>query len=153
MGHAHNPWSALLHARAEQSRDHAPHGCTIHVVYTMCVICRSVTIQPVMQVTAAIVTCGGLCPGLNDVIANIVTTLEDYGVPDDRIFGIRYGLRGFVARDCKPVNLNRALVDGIHLQGGTMLVYIHLPAPHKLAQYADECTKVLQGLLRGNVGG
>ena len=75
-----------------------------------------------LQVTAAIVTCGGLCPGLNDVIANIVTTLEDYGVPDDRIYGIRYGLRGFVHRDSKPVNLNRALVDGIHLQGGTLLV-------------------------------
>ncbi|KAK9864571.1 hypothetical protein WJX84_002552 [Apatococcus fuscideae] len=73
------------------------------------------------KVTAAIVTCGGLCPGLNDVIANIVTTLEDYGVPDDRIYGIRYGLRGFVHRDSKPMNLHRSLVDGIHLSGGTML--------------------------------
>ena len=79
------------------------------------------------QVTAAIVTCGGLCPGLNDVIANIVTTLEDYGVPDDRIYGIRYGLRGFVHRDSKPINLNRALVDGIHLSGGTLLV--RYPSP------------------------
>lgn len=31
------------------------------------------------QVTAAIVTCGGLCPGLNDVVQNIVFTLTDYG--------------------------------------------------------------------------
>jgi 6-phosphofructokinase len=30
-------------------------------------------------VTAAIVTCGGLCPGLNDVVQNIVYTLTDYG--------------------------------------------------------------------------
>ena len=30
-------------------------------------------------VTAAIVTCGGLCPGLNNVIQGIVNTLEDYG--------------------------------------------------------------------------
>jgi 6-phosphofructokinase len=30
-------------------------------------------------VTAAIVTCGGLCPGLNDVVQNIVFTLADYG--------------------------------------------------------------------------
>ncbi len=35
------------------------------------------------QVTAAIVTCGGLCPGLNDVVQNIVYTLADYGVPTD----------------------------------------------------------------------
>lgn len=38
-----------------------------------------------MQVTAAIVTCGGLCPGLNDVVQNIVYTLADYGVPLDQV--------------------------------------------------------------------
>ena len=37
------------------------------------------------QVTAAIVTCGGLCPGLNDVVQNIVYTLADYGVPLDQV--------------------------------------------------------------------
>lgn len=36
------------------------------------------------QVSAAIVTCGGLCPGLNDVVQNIVYTLTDYGVPEVR---------------------------------------------------------------------
>jgi len=46
------------------------------------------------EVKAAIVTCGGLCPGLNDVIRQIVTTLESgYGVQD--IVGIPYGYRGF----------------------------------------------------------
>nr|WHU05653.1 6-phosphofructokinase 1 [Chromochloris zofingiensis] len=73
------------------------------------------------KVTAAIVTCGGLCPGLNDVIQNIVTTLADYGVPEDQILGIRYGLRGFYERDDKPVTLTRKSVDGIHLKGGTIL--------------------------------
>ena len=38
-----------------------------------------------LQVTAAIVTCGGLCPGLNDVVQNIVYTLNDYGVPEDQV--------------------------------------------------------------------
>ena len=75
-----------------------------------------------MQVTAAVVTCGGLCPGLNDVIQNIVFTLEDYGVPNDQIFGIRYGLRGFYDREFKPINLTKKTVQNIHLQGGTMLV-------------------------------
>lgn len=73
------------------------------------------------QVTAALVTCGGLCPGLNDVIQNIVYTLVDYGVPEDQIFGIRYGLRGFLDRHAKPIQLGRSQVDGIQLKGGTML--------------------------------
>ncbi|KAK9808540.1 hypothetical protein WJX73_006509 [Symbiochloris irregularis] len=73
------------------------------------------------QVTAAIVTCGGLCPGLNDVVQNIVCALEDYGVADDRIFGIKFGLRGFYDRSSKPINLSRHKVDGIHLRGGTLL--------------------------------
>ena len=42
---------------------------------------------------AAIVTCGGLCPGLNDVVRQLVFTLEEYGVED--IKGVRYGFRGF----------------------------------------------------------
>lgn len=75
-----------------------------------------------MQVSAAVVTCGGLCPGLNDVVQNIVYTLTDYGVPEDNILGIRYGLRGFYERDFKPVTLTRKYVDGIHLAGGTILV-------------------------------
>jgi hypothetical protein len=46
------------------------------------------------EVKAAVVTCGGLCPGLNDVIRQIVITLESgYGVQD--IVGIPYGYRGF----------------------------------------------------------
>ncbi|KAI8467582.1 MAG: phosphofructokinase family protein [Monoraphidium minutum] len=73
------------------------------------------------KVTAAIVTCGGLCPGLNDVVQNIVFTLTDYGVPEDQIIGIKYGLRGFYDKDSKPVTLTRRVVDGIHLKGGTML--------------------------------
>ncbi|CAL8463718.1 g3252 [Coccomyxa elongata] len=73
------------------------------------------------NVTAAVVTCGGLCPGLNDVIQNIVFTLLDYGVQEDAIFGIKYGLRGFYSRNAKPVELNAHAVEGIHLRGGTIL--------------------------------
>lgn len=40
-------------------------------------------------VRAAIVTCGGLCPGLNDVVQGLVGKLEDYGVPEGQIHGIR----------------------------------------------------------------
>lgn len=41
------------------------------------------------KVNAAVVTCGGLCPGLNDVVQGIVRKLEDYGVPEGNILGIR----------------------------------------------------------------
>jgi 6-phosphofructokinase 1 len=73
------------------------------------------------HVTAAIVTCGGLCPGLNDVIAGLVSRLEDYGVPEGNILGIKYGFRGFYDKANRPVVLTKRSVDTIHLQGGTIL--------------------------------
>lgn len=73
------------------------------------------------KVTAAIVTCGGLCPGLNDVIQSIVLTLLEYGVPEEQILGIRYGLRGFYSTENKPIAMSANFVDGIHLKGGTIL--------------------------------
>eukprot|EP00892_Ulva_mutabilis_P007537 jgi/Ulvmu1/5155/UM021_0172.1 len=73
------------------------------------------------HVTAAIVTCGGLCPGLNDVVQNIVFTLLDYGVSEENILGIRYGLRGFYSAERKPMPLSRQFVSDIHLRGGTIL--------------------------------
>ncbi|MDD3696151.1 MAG: ATP-dependent 6-phosphofructokinase [Lentisphaeria bacterium] len=70
---------------------------------------------------AAIVTCGGLCPGLNDVIKALVNTLwYIYGV--DNIYGIQYGLAGLVSGSgLSPVYLNPDIVDDIHMQGGTIL--------------------------------
>lgn len=50
------------------------------------------------EVKAAIVTCGGLCPGLNVVIREIFMSLHfNYGVKD--IYGIMYGYRGFYEYD------------------------------------------------------
>ncbi|XP_039069702.1 ATP-dependent 6-phosphofructokinase 5, chloroplastic-like [Hibiscus syriacus] len=49
------------------------------------------------EVKAAIVTCGGLCPGLNDVITQIALTLEIYGVKN--IVGIPFGYCGFSDKD------------------------------------------------------
>jgi 6-phosphofructokinase 1 len=70
---------------------------------------------------AGIVTCGGLCPGINNVIRGIVLELTHaYGVKD--IFGFRYGFEGMVARhDHAPVRLAPGAVADIHQQGGTML--------------------------------
>jgi len=70
---------------------------------------------------AAIVTCGGLCPGLNDVIKNIVNVLWfGYGV--HQITGFRYGYRGLSKRSTiPPIELNPDFVDTIHEDGGTIL--------------------------------
>jgi len=73
------------------------------------------------KVTAGIVTCGGLCPGLNDVIRSLVMTLSyHYGV--ERIVGFRYGYAG-LARDTRepPVELAPADVLDIHHDGGSLL--------------------------------
>ncbi|XP_068641121.1 ATP-dependent 6-phosphofructokinase 5, chloroplastic [Aristolochia californica] len=71
------------------------------------------------EVNAAIVTCGGLCPGLNDVIRHIVITLEIYGVKN--IVGIPYGYRGFSDKNIPELLLSRKVVQNIHLSGGSML--------------------------------
>ena len=69
----------------------------------------------------AIVTAGGLCPGLNTVIKGLVEILEfDYGVKT--IFGIRYGYAGLNPRfGYEPMMLNADNVDTIHEAGGTIL--------------------------------
>jgi 6-phosphofructokinase 1 len=73
------------------------------------------------KVHAGIVTCGGLCPGLNDVIRAIVMCLwYHYGVR--RISGIRYGYRGLLPEFHLPVmELNPDRVSDIHHHGGTLL--------------------------------
>ncbi len=73
------------------------------------------------HVHAGIVTCGGLCPGLNDVIRAITRCLwQRYGVR--RITGIRYGYKGFLPEYDIPVRpLDPDQVDDIHKMGGTML--------------------------------
>ncbi|KAL9241377.1 hypothetical protein vseg_015497 [Gypsophila vaccaria] len=71
------------------------------------------------EVNAAIVTCGGLCPGLNDVIRQIVITLEIYGVKN--IVGVPFGYRGFTDKGLKEMPLTRKVVQNIHLSGGSLL--------------------------------
>lgn len=73
------------------------------------------------ETRVAIVTCGGLCPGLNDVVQGLVNKCQDYGVPEGNILGIRYGFKGFYDRVARPVVLTKRNVEGIHLEGGTIL--------------------------------
>ena len=70
---------------------------------------------------AAIVTCGGLCPGLNNVIRSVYLQLHfHYGV--NAVLGIRYGYSGFAPEAAaSPVWLNTEMVNDIHQRGGTLL--------------------------------
>ncbi len=70
---------------------------------------------------AAILTAGGICPGLNNVIKGITETLiKIYGVPV--VYGIPYGYAGLnPANGFSPIRLDEVTVDGIHEQGGTIL--------------------------------
>jgi 6-phosphofructokinase 1 len=73
------------------------------------------------KVHAGIVTCGGLCPGLNDVIRSVVMTLwYHYGVR--RISGFKFGFRGMLPQYKLPaLELTPDTVVDAHRQGGTIL--------------------------------
>lgn len=73
------------------------------------------------HVNAGILSCGGLCPGINDVIRAVVRCLWNrYGVR--RIRGIRFGFKGFFPEmGFEPVDLTPDTVDDIHKTGGSFL--------------------------------
>ena len=73
------------------------------------------------KLRCALVTCGGLCPGLNDIIRSIVLELyHQYGVR--HIHGIRYGLEGFIPKYAHDViDLKPAAVTSILDMGGSIL--------------------------------
>ena len=68
-----------------------------------------------------IVTCGGLCPGINNVIRNLVMQLNhNYGV--HYIFGFQYGYEGFIPKYGHPlIELTPEYVRDIHTRGGSIL--------------------------------
>jgi 6-phosphofructokinase 1 len=68
-----------------------------------------------------IVTCGGLCPGLNNVIRSLVHELHyRYGI--NRVLGIQYGYEGLIpSYNHSVIELTTLMVSNIHLTGGTFL--------------------------------
>lgn len=81
---------------------------------------RQIAFDP-STITCGIVTCGGLCPGLNDVIRALVMTLHhSYGV--SKILGFRYGYAGLRKEPVEePIELTPRIVARIHDDGGTVL--------------------------------
>lgn len=72
------------------------------------------------EARAAIVTCGGVCPGLNTVVRELYLCLSrQYGV--DSVLGVQDGYAGFKDLAKSGVRLDDAFVEGIHARGGTVL--------------------------------
>jgi len=70
---------------------------------------------------AGIVTCGGLCPGLNNVIRSLFLELH-YGYGVAEVLGFRGGYGGLdPACGMEPIRITPLVVDGIHQKGGTVL--------------------------------
>lgn len=95
------------------------------------------------KLRCALVTCGGLCPGLNAIIRSIVLELH-YGYGVDKIFGIQYGLRGFIPKyQYDVIELSPDRVANIIRKGGSFL------GSSRGAQNIEE---VVDSLDRMNIG-
>jgi 6-phosphofructokinase 1 len=91
------------------------------------------------ELTCGIVTCGGLCPGLNDVIRAVVRSLRlHYGVR--KVYGFRFGYEGLVRRlGHEPLDLTPESVHRIHESGGSILGSSRGPQdPAEMVEYLTE---------------
>jgi len=97
------------------------------------------------KLKCGIVTCGGLCPGINDVIRAVVLSLHyHYGVRT--VFGFRYGYEGLTYRHGhEPLELTPAAVDDLHQQGGTVLGSSR--GPQEVSEIVDSLEQMNMGLL------
>jgi 6-phosphofructokinase 1 len=97
------------------------------------------------KLKAGIVTCGGLCPGLNDVIRAIVLGLfYHYGVKT--VFGFRFGYEGLTYRyGHVPLELTPETVKDIHKMGGTILASSR--GPQDISEMVDNLERMNVGIL------
>lgn len=95
------------------------------------------------KLRCALVTCGGLCPGLNDIIRAIVLELF-YGYGVRNIYGFKFGLQGFIPKYGHDImDLKPEVVVNIHEMGGSILGSSRGPQP------IDE---IVDSLERMNIG-
>jgi 6-phosphofructokinase 1 len=97
------------------------------------------------KIACGIVTCGGLCPGINDVIRAIVLSLyHHYGV--GKVYGFRFGYEGLVKRHGHaPLELTPETVDQIGELGGTILASSR--GPQEPAEMVDYLVELGVGIL------
>ncbi|MBW2181809.1 MAG: ATP-dependent 6-phosphofructokinase [Deltaproteobacteria bacterium] len=97
------------------------------------------------KLKCALVTCGGLCPGLNDIIRSIVLELF-YGYGVTNIYGIKYGLQGFIPSYGHDImELNPASVGNILDMGGSVLGSSR--GPQDIEEIVDCLTRLNIGIL------
>lgn len=96
-----------------------PNGTTISRAYIRAGPREKLHFNP-REVKAAIVTCGGLCPGLNNVVRGLTNALYHlYGAK--KVTGITGGYKGFYDPEYPPIDLTPEVVEFVHHQGGTFL--------------------------------
>ncbi len=95
------------------------------------------------KLRCAMVTCGGLCPGLNGIIRSAVLELY-YGYGVRNVYGIRYGLQGFIpAYRHEVVDLTPKVVGDIIRKGGSFLGSSRGP---------QDVNEIVDSLERMNIG-
>ena len=97
------------------------------------------------KLRCGIVTCGGLCPGLNDIIRAVVLELF-YGYGVKNIFGFKYGLQGFIPKYMHEImDLKPEIVANIHEMGGSILGSSRGPQP--IDEIVDSIERMNIGIL------
>ncbi len=97
------------------------------------------------KLKCGIVTCGGLCPGTNDVIRAVVLSLH-YHYSVRTVFGFRYGYEGLTYRyGHTPMELTPGVVDDLHQRGGTILGSSR--GPQDVSEMVDCLERMNLGLL------
>jgi 6-phosphofructokinase 1 len=97
------------------------------------------------KLRCAIVTCGGLCPGLNDIIRSIVLELY-YGYGVGNVYGIRYGLQGFIPKYNHDIMaLTPEAVGNILELGGSILGSSR--GPQDIDEIVDSLERMNIGIL------
>lgn len=97
------------------------------------------------RLRCGVVTCGGICPGINDVIRAIVLSLHyHYGVKT--VFGFRFGYEGLVPKHGhEPLELTPETVKNIHQRGGTILASSR--GPQDIAEMVNTLERMAIGIL------
>jgi 6-phosphofructokinase 1 len=95
------------------------------------------------KLKAAIVTCGGMCPGINSLVRSIVLQLHHiYGAKN--VVGMKFGLQGFIPKFGHDiVELTPSLVEGIHGRGGSFL---------GMSRGAQSMEEIVDSIERLNIG-
>jgi 6-phosphofructokinase 1 len=105
---------------------------------------RNIYFDP-SKLRCAVVTCGGLCPGINDIIRAIVLELT-YGYGVRNIYGVRFGLQGFIPKyRHELMELQPGTVVNILERGGTILGSSR--GPQSIDEIVDSLERMNIGIL------